>query len=123
MKTFGISMWFFKRRNIFLSSSVFLIFLKNPLKAFPGKGWFFILGDPALVLGMFVRKKSNKSGVISIQIIEKRLGKSILLKTVGSSSDPKQVAELFEKGKRQIQEIKGQTSLHFDKHNEDQLVD
>lgn len=72
---------------------------------------------------MFVRKKTNKSGVISIQIIEKRLGKSILLKTVGSSSDPKQVAELFEKGKREIQEIKGQTSLHFNKHNEEQLVD
>lgn len=72
---------------------------------------------------MFVRKKPNKSGVISIQIIEKRAGKSTLLKTVGSSSDPDQVTELFQKGKRQIQEIKGQTSLHFDKHNEEQLVD
>jgi hypothetical protein len=72
---------------------------------------------------MFVRKKPNKSGVISIQIIEKRSGKSTLLKTVGSSSDGKEVAELFEKGKRLIQEIKGQTSLHFDKHNEEQLVD
>jgi hypothetical protein len=72
---------------------------------------------------MFVRKKTNTSGVISIQIIEKRSGKSTLLKTVGSSSDPQQVSELFEKGKRLIQEIKGQTSLHFDKHNEEQLVD
>jgi len=72
---------------------------------------------------MFARKKANKSGVISIQIIEKRLGKSILLKTVGSSSDPKQVGELFEKGRRLIQEIKGQTSLYFDKDNEEQLVD
>lgn len=72
---------------------------------------------------MFVRKKANKSGVISIQIIEKRSGKSTLLKTVGSSSDPTQIAAFVEKGKRLIQEIKGQTSLHFDKHNEEQLVD
>ena len=72
---------------------------------------------------MFVRRKPNKSGVVSIQIIEKRSGKSTLVRTVGSSSDPKQVDELFEKGKRLIQEIIGQTSLHFDKHNEEQLVD
>ena len=72
---------------------------------------------------MFVRKKINKSGVISIQIIEKRSGKSILVKTVGSSSDPKQVEILFSAGKRLITEIKGQTSFYFDKHNEEQLVD
>jgi transposase len=72
---------------------------------------------------MFVRKKANKSGVIGIQIIEKRLGKSTLLKTVGSSSDLNQVAALFEKGQQLIQEIKGQTSLYFDKNNEEQLVD
>lgn len=72
---------------------------------------------------MFVRKKANKSGVISIQIIEKRPGKSTLHKTVGSSSDLKQVAALFEKGQRLIEEIKGQTRLHFDKNNEEQLVD
>lgn len=72
---------------------------------------------------VFVRKKINKSGVISIQIIEKRSGKSILVKTVGSSSDPKQVEILFSAGKRLITEIKGQTSFYFDKHNEEQLVD
>ena len=37
---------------------------------------------------MFVRKKVNKNGAISIQIIKKRSGKSILVKTKGSSFDP-----------------------------------
>jgi len=72
---------------------------------------------------MFARKKPNKSGVVSIQIIEKRSGKSTLIKTVGSSSDPKQIGELFEKAKRLIQELKGQISLQFDRHREEQLVD
>ena len=72
---------------------------------------------------MFVRKKLNKSGIVSVQIIEKRLGKSVLIKTVGSSSDPKEIARLFETGKQFINDIKGQLSFHFDIHNEKQLVD
>ena len=72
---------------------------------------------------MFVRKKPNKSGVVSIQILEKRSGKSTLLKTVGSSSDPEKIKELFEQGKRLINELCGQSFLNFDIHNEAQLVD
>ena len=72
---------------------------------------------------MFVRKKVNKSGVISVQVIEKRLGKSILLKTVGSSSGLKEITSLVAAGKRFIAERTGQISFHFDKHNEAQLVD
>jgi len=72
---------------------------------------------------MFVRKKLNKSGVISVQIIEKRCGKSTLIKTVGSSSDSIQIAGMVETGKRLINEIKRQSSFHFDVHQEQQLVD
>lgn len=72
---------------------------------------------------MFVRKKINKSGVISVQIIEKRYGKSALVKTVGSSSDLKEVDTLYATGKHIITEITGQGSLYFDKDNEAQLVD
>ena len=36
---------------------------------------------------MFIRQKKNKSGVISIQVIDKSNGKYKLLKTIGSSSD------------------------------------
>jgi len=72
---------------------------------------------------MFVRKKYNKSGVISVQILEKVSGKSTLVKTVGSSSNLEEVEELFKKGKQLIPELKGQTSFYFDKKNEAHLVD
>lgn len=72
---------------------------------------------------MFVRKKLNKSGVVSVQIIEKRLGKSILLKTVGSSIIPEEISSLVADGKRFIADRTGQISFHFDKQNESQLVD
>jgi len=36
---------------------------------------------------MFIRKKKNPSGVISIQIIDKSLGKYKVIRTIGSSSD------------------------------------
>ena len=71
---------------------------------------------------MFVRKKLNKSGIVSIQILEKVAGKSILVKTVGSSSDPDEIEALFKKGKQLIPALKGQTSFYFDKDNEEQLV-
>ena len=72
--------------------------------------------------GMFVRKKLNKSGIVSIQILEKVAGKSILVKTVGSSSDPDEIEALFKKGKQLIPALKGQTSFYFDKDNVEQLV-
>ena len=88
-----------------------------------GAGCRFILGDPSVNLEMFVRKKLNKSGVISVQIIEKRSGKSTLVKTLGSSADSKQIAGLVENGKQFINKIKGQSSFHFDLYEEQQLVD
>jgi transposase len=51
---------------------------------------------------MFVRKKKNTSGVISIQIIDKSSGKYRVIKTIGSSSDEKEIANLYLCGKRWI---------------------
>jgi transposase len=70
---------------------------------------------------MFVRKKKNKSGVVSIQIIEKRNGKSVLVKTIGSSNDEKVVQELFEQGKQYVFRFGGQQVLQFE--NEQEIVD
>ncbi len=71
---------------------------------------------------MFVRKKLNKSGAVSVQLIEKRLGKSVLVKTVGSSGDPKQIDQLLQQGRHLITRIKGQASFNFDQQAEEQLV-
>jgi len=62
---------------------------------------------------MFVRKKKNKSGVISVQVIKKQSGKSKLIKTIGSSSDEKEVEELYKQGKKYIETYGGQRSLNF----------
>jgi hypothetical protein len=51
---------------------------------------------------MFVRKKKNPSGVISIQIIDKNQKKYQVIKTIGSSQDPNEVSVLFNQGKKWI---------------------
>ena len=51
---------------------------------------------------MFVRKKRNPSGVVSIQIIDKSSGKYKVLKTVGSSSDDSEVESVYSQGKKWI---------------------
>jgi len=40
---------------------------------------------------MFVRKKKNKSGVVSVQVIDKSSGKYKVKKTIGSSSKPDEI--------------------------------
>ncbi|NJM80231.1 MAG: hypothetical protein HC854_12560 [Flavobacterium sp.] len=40
---------------------------------------------------MFVRQKKNKSGVVSVQVIDKSSGKYKLLKTIGSSNDSSEI--------------------------------
>lgn len=60
---------------------------------------------------MFVRKKKNKSGSVSIQIIDKSTGKYRVVKTVGSSSDPDQIDFLWKKAHYVIPELTGQTTL------------
>lgn len=70
---------------------------------------------------MFVRKKKNKSGVISIQVIEKRDGKSVLVKTIGSSSITEEVKRLFQEGREFVHQYAGQQLLQFE--NEQAVID
>ncbi len=72
-------------------------------------------------MGMFVRKKKNKSGVVSIQIIEKRGGKCVLVKTIGSSANQEVVNKLFEQGREYVLGFGGQQVFQFE--DEQQVVD
>jgi transposase len=72
---------------------------------------------------MFVRKKANKSGVISIQIISKSGGSYELVRTVGSSSDPETIERLYFEAEREIDEMTGVLKLNFDKDREKELVE
>lgn len=62
---------------------------------------------------MFVRKKKNKSGLISVQVIDKSSGNYKLLKTIGSSKFPEKVNELYNQGLEFIKTYQGQQTLRF----------
>lgn len=65
---------------------------------------------------MFVRKKKNKSGSISVQIITKSKGKYKVVKSLGSSIDPSVIFGLELKAKQEIQRMESNPSLFvFDK--------
>jgi len=60
---------------------------------------------------MFVRKKKNRSGSISVQIIDKSYGTYRVLKTVGSSRDENEVERLYRKAIEQIPRLFNQLTL------------
>lgn len=62
---------------------------------------------------MFVRKKKNKSGVISIQVIDKSTGKYRVLKTIGSSANKTEIDQLYEDGIQWIKTYTGTQELDF----------
>jgi len=47
---------------------------------------------------MFVRKKKNPSGVVSVQVIDKSNGRYKVFKTIGSSSDTLEIERLYFEG-------------------------
>lgn len=62
---------------------------------------------------MYARKKKNKSGSISVQIIDKSNGKYKVVQTVGSSSDPEKIQILWTKAKSISATPTNQLSLDF----------
>jgi len=72
---------------------------------------------------VFIRKKRNKSGIVSIQILNKYHGKNKLIETVGSSSDPQQVDQLFQQAKGRISALTQQSTFNFDIEKERALSD
>jgi len=72
---------------------------------------------------MFVRKKPNKSGVVSTQIIDKSSGKYVVRKTIGSSAQKTEIDFLIKKAKREILSLSKQSLLAFDEAAELEFVD
>lgn len=72
---------------------------------------------------MFVRKKLNRNGTVSVQIIDKSTGKYVLYRTVGSAKNSIEVEALVQQGKREILEVSKQTGLPFDQKAEDEFVE
>lgn len=66
---------------------------------------------------MFVRKKHNKSGSISVQVIDKSNGYRVI-KTMGSSRDPQEIQRLVELGGLFITRQRGQYLLFPEDHRD-----
>jgi len=62
---------------------------------------------------VFIRKKLNNSGSISIQILKKKGRSNILVKTIGSSADPVIIDSLYKQGLQFIEQEKNQLALDF----------
>ena len=51
---------------------------------------------------MFVKKKPNRSGSTTVVVVEKEKGASRYLRTIGTSSDPAEIAEYVRQGEAYI---------------------
>jgi transposase len=60
---------------------------------------------------MFLRKKKNRSGTVSIVVVEKRKGVYREVKTIGTSNDIAEIESLFSKGKRWISDYLGKQDI------------
>ena len=60
---------------------------------------------------MFIRKKRNKSGSISIQIISKPMGKYKVIKTIGCGKTEQEVQKLYYLGKQELERLSFQPSM------------
>ena len=59
---------------------------------------------------MFVRQKPNRSGSVSVQVVDKSNGYRVV-KTIGSARDPEEINRLVELGKRFIARRRKEYSL------------
>jgi len=62
---------------------------------------------------MFVRRKRNASGTTSVQILEKRKGRTVLLKTVGCDRSEGAICRLESQAAQELQALKRQLSFSF----------
>jgi transposase len=72
---------------------------------------------------MFIRKKINQSGSISVQIILKDNGRYKVLKSIGCSKDLIEVEFLVQKAQKKINELEKTTELPFFERQELEFVD
>ncbi len=62
---------------------------------------------------MFIRKKKNQSGSVSIQIIQKIAGKNKLIKSMGTAKEEKNIDFLVNKAHLEIPKLQAQTTFDF----------
>lgn len=71
---------------------------------------------------MFIRKKQNKSGTISVQVINKSAGCYKVVKTVGSSKNKAQIDQFIRKARNIIHTNKGKQVVFSFETNTDKIL-
>ena len=70
---------------------------------------------------MFVRIKSNKSGSKSVQVIEKKKGKTRVIQTIGCTSDEIKIQQFVNEGKLWILNKNKQRNPELDLYGEERV--
>jgi len=81
------------------------------LAAFILLGLILKVGVPRLNLGMFIRKKKNKSGSQSVQIISKARGKYKVVSTIGSGKTEQELQRLLFIAQEELERLTAQRKL------------
>jgi transposase len=69
------------------------------------------MGVPRLNLGVFLRKKKNSSGTVSVQIISKSSGKYKVVKTIGSSENEQEIQKLIYLSRQEMERLNNQPKM------------
>ena len=64
---------------------------------------------------MFIRKRKNRTGAVTVVVVDKSNGKFKEIKTIGVSSDPSEIDELYLRGKKWILSQQGIYDM-FEEH-------
>jgi len=71
---------------------------------------------------MFVRKKPNRSGSVSVQIVDKSGGKYRVVKSLGSALDEETIRRLVHEARRQIDRLQRQATFSFATEEEEAML-
>lgn len=72
---------------------------------------------------MFIRKKQNKSGSISVQIIDTSGKTNRLVKTIGSTKNQNQLKELLKEAHNFVTEYRNQEELGFSYREDEKFLE
>jgi len=71
---------------------------------------------------VFIRRKKNKSGSISIYLLKKEGRKQLLIKSFGSGKTEQEILRLEDEAHKEIENISRQTQLDFDYKQDHQYL-
>lgn len=69
------------------------------------------MGVPRVNLDMFIRKKKNKSGSVSVQIISKTRGKYKVIRSIGSGKTEQELDRLMHIAQQELERLSAQSKL------------